>query len=943
VNPFGFLFPLAPKRIAQLALLLTALIPGAAVVNASLHSTPTVHATTPPPIDGASSACDTFKVSFQTVFGGFDITQFAEPGWVWVDPGSQLRSVSGVVTQSGPTHSDFPANHDSHDVDMALQVDPGYEGLISNADTGGGVAPGQLGVEWEIGTFTNETSGDPLERTFPRWAWPNVGDRAWFDGNWVFDCGHYDSNNRYNTEIHPPRASAAMRDQTHVMPGTGTTPVRVTATDLYIHGYGGFVMDDLICGEQIMIGAGSCGPSAYPHRPTDINGDYAFDICLPPQPSASAALTTSMENGPNNSIATDPVLTPQPSTGACAGPAYGPMQLHVAEHLAGFGPEETLARKIYAGWAYPPTGLKHITAKLTRGVLHDSQDVLSNCECSFFWVNVDRSPDEWYRLTPYEIPTDRGFLCGTNTLGDWSGDGICNGNTMNFNGPNFDFYVVDGQDYTFRTIAYDQDCIDGLFGNYQLAYSTLLPTLDGLNLLGCYIPPENGDNDAYDAAAVTNLAAGSGARVAPASNQFELFFDTTSTPVTIEDFSDLSLTKTCKPDVPAPEWVQDLGGGSNSALAGQQFTCTVVVNNPGPGLPSNVVVHDTMSTGVDPATYTMDTPNFTFSGGGSIACDPTVDIAGGKQFSCNAGTIPLNGSATITYHITSNEGGDFNNSASVTTDSVDPNLANNASQSSVHVVPLADVSVTKTVGAGVNPVTAGTGFSYLIHVANAGPSTATNVVVNDFVPAGMAVVSATSLPSGSCVTGVPGSLFKPTRCTIGALASGDSRDIQVAVLAAPSMLGQVTNFAWVHGDTPDPNISNNVATKTITVIAKADLSITKTADASQYKPNTRIAYHVTVTNNGPSDAQHVAVLDTLPDQKQAVYLFNTGGCFFQAPKILSCNMGTLAAGAHKDFYVYMVVKGTQGTATNAASVSSTTTDPNGTNNATSVAVTIKKP
>jgi hypothetical protein len=173
----------------------------------------------PPPVDGTSAACDTFKVSLQTVFGSFDITQFAEPGWVWVDPGNKLRTVSGVVTQSGPTNSDFPSNHDSHDIDMSLKVDPGYEGLISNADTGGGVAAGQLGVEWEFGTFTNETSGDPLERTYPRWAWPNIGDRAWFDGNWVFDCGHFDSGNRYNTRSthrgRPPRC-ATKRGQCRV-------------------------------------------------------------------------------------------------------------------------------------------------------------------------------------------------------------------------------------------------------------------------------------------------------------------------------------------------------------------------------------------------------------------------------------------------------------------------------------------------------------------------------------------------------------------------------------------------------------------------------------------------------------------------------------------------------------------------------------------------------
>ena len=29
-----------------------------------------------------------------------------------------------------------------------------------------------------------------------------------------------------------------------------------------------------------------------------------------------------------------------------------------------------------------------------------------DCECSFFYVNADKSADEWFRLTPYQIPTD---------------------------------------------------------------------------------------------------------------------------------------------------------------------------------------------------------------------------------------------------------------------------------------------------------------------------------------------------------------------------------------------------------------------------------------------------------------------------------------------------------------------------------------------------------
>jgi hypothetical protein len=79
---------------------------------------------------------------------------------------------------------------------------------------------------------------------------------------------------------------------------------------------------------------------------------------------------------------------------------------------------------------------------------------------------------------------------------------------------------------------------------------------------------------------------------------------------------------------------------------------------------------------------------------------------------------------------------------------------------------------------------------------------------------------------------VPGNASLPTHCALGTMAAGHTRDIQIAVLVAPSMLRQVKSDASVHGDTADPDNSNNLASKSITVIAKADLSFTKTADAS---------------------------------------------------------------------------------------------------------------
>ena len=435
-------------------------------------------------VDGGSSSCDSFTV---LLFGFIDVGSFPEPGWVWVDPSQKLKEVSGTVNESFVTHTDFPAVHDSHDQNTHLTVDPGFEDLLSDTND-----PGEIEMEWEIGTFPSEASGDPPERTFPRWAWPSDGDRIWLNGNWIFDCGHptdVGGVNHYNSEIHPPRAVASMRQQLKTLPGTGTTPVPVTATDLYIHGRAGFVGDDLECGQEIIISAGSCTPSAYPHRGTAIDADYDFKVCLPVKPSANAVLATSMEAGPGDTLGIDPIVTPQAAAGPCTGAGFGPVQLDVQVPLAGSGatPDDTLARKIYAGWVYPPTGLKHITAKLTRGVLHNDQEIVgSDCECSFFWLNMDAASDEWFRLTPYEIPTvdDVGFGCPdqTNILDDWDDDDLCGEGKLNFNGPTFDFFVASGQNYTLRTVAYDQDCLDDRFGHFILA-SGGFPTLDALALI----------------------------------------------------------------------------------------------------------------------------------------------------------------------------------------------------------------------------------------------------------------------------------------------------------------------------------------------------------------------------------------------------------------------------------------------------------------------------
>ena len=95
-------------------------------------------------------------------------------------------------------------------------------------------------------------------------------------------------------------------------------------------------------------------------------------------------------------------------------------------------------------------------------------------------------------------------------------------------------------------------------------------------------------------------------------------------------------------------------------------------------------------------------------------------------------------------------------------------------------------------------------FTYTITVTNAGPQTASNVVVTDVLPLGLSFVSAT--PSQGNCTGT-----STITCTLGAIANGGSATIALTVTAPTS--GSFTNTATVT-NTPetDPTPANNAGT-----------------------------------------------------------------------------------------------------------------------------------
>ena len=130
---------------------------------------------------------------------------------------------------------------------------------------------------------------------------------------------------------------------------------------------------------------------------------------------------------------------------------------------------------------------------------------------------------------------------------------------------------------------------------------------------------------------------------------------------------------------------------------------------------------------------------------------------------------------------------------------------------------MADVSVAKTGPANAVP---GGAISYSITVANAGPSDALAVALNDPLPPGttfLSLVQATG-PLFTCFTPVVGSGGVVT-CSIALLAAGASADftLEVAVPASTNNGTVLVNVATVQSDADDDQGGNNASTVTTEV------------------------------------------------------------------------------------------------------------------------------
>jgi uncharacterized repeat protein (TIGR01451 family) len=247
--------------------------------------------------------------------------------------------------------------------------------------------------------------------------------------------------------------------------------------------------------------------------------------------------------------------------------------------------------------------------------------------------------------------------------------------------------------------------------------------------------------------------------------------------------------------------------------------------------------------------------------------------------------------------------------------------------SSVFAMAESDLSVAVMSDSVVVPLN--TNFTYTVTVQNLGGDDATFVSITDNLPSGIVF-----LTSDDC--SVSGSIIS---CNIGNLPATESRVVSYEVRA--TLAGTALNSVSVSGAETDPNLSNNTTSRSVDIVVPdpVDLSLSGSVLPTEVNLSDLVDLNFSVTNNGLSPSYLTGIEFILPSQLE----FVSSGTCSNAAAVISCQMGILDAGSISNLSVSVRAIAAGNPVNVSALVSHFDSDPDASNNGTSISVVVNEP
>jgi uncharacterized repeat protein (TIGR01451 family) len=376
----------------------------------------------------------------------------------------------------------------------------------------------------------------------------------------------------------------------------------------------------------------------------------------------------------------------------------------------------------------------------------------------------------------------------------------------------------------------------------------------------------------------------------------------------------------------------------STVASGSNITYTQSLTNNGPAAATTVVFTEAIPTNTTfvslakPASWSCSTP--AVGATGTVNCS-IASLAGGSAALFTLVAKVNGGTATGTVIADTDMG-----SSSIT----DPNPSNNSATANVAVAQANQADMAVSMSENPNPVLAGANITYTAVVTNNGPAIATTVTAVDTIPANT-TFSSDTVPSGwTCVLNAT-----TVSCSNPSMAANATSTFNFVFTVTPGTAPgtAITNSVTVGSAVSDPTSSNNTATSTDTVTSptQADLSINKSGAPEPVNQGDTLTYTLTVANNGSATAANVVVSDPLPSAVSYQSSSATQGTCSQASGTVTCNIGSMSNGqiVTVSIAVTATVFSSSSYAVNTATVSSSTSDPDSSNNSSTFSSTIVAP